>query len=164
MNPRLDDTHAHAPVAVRPARLADVEFVCTLARQAFSAYGDYSGVLPAWLRDPTVRTMLAEDEGALVGFAMLRPRRGRRLSGPRGGELLALAVVPERRQQGIGRVLLAEIERCARAARMRELRLSTATTNVVARHLYASAGFAAVAYDRRSYPSGHVALEMAKLL
>jgi ribosomal protein S18 acetylase RimI-like enzyme len=47
---------------------------------------------------------------------------------------------------------------------MRELRLSTASTNLVARRLYASLGFAVRTHYIRFYPSGQSALEMAKRL
>ena len=152
-------------VAIRHARDADLGFVRTLSAEAFAAYGDYSGILPAWLNDPTVQTILAElPDADAVGFAMLGPRRSHRLLAIPGGELLALAVSPQLRHRGIGRRLLLEVERCARAARMRELWLSTATSNVPARRLYASAGFTVRSLDRRRYPSGHVALEMAKRL
>ena len=50
------------------------------------------------------------------------------------------------------------------AAKMRELRLSTASTNLVARRLYASLGFAVRTHYIRFYPSGQSALEMAKRL
>ena len=152
-------------VAIRVAREDDLGFVRTLSAEAFATYGDYSGVLPAWLGDPAVQTLLAELPGeAPVGFAMLGPRRPHRLLAIPGGELLALAVAPDRRHRGIGRRLLLAVERCARAARMRELWLSTATSNIAARRLYVSAGFSIRSLDRRRYPSGHVALEMAKRL
>jgi len=162
-------SHVHGTeqgaLAIRQARNADLGFVRTLSAEAFATYGDYSGILPAWLNDPTVQTILAElPDESTVGFAMLGPRRPHRLLAIPGGELLALAVSSQQRHHGIGRRLLLEVERCARAARMRELWLSTATSNVAARRLYASAGFTVRSFDRRRYPSGHVALEMAKRL
>ena len=168
MTPSTRDDAAAPPgcgVVLRPGTTQDLPFVNTLAAQAFVAYGDYSGVLPAWLADPGVQTVLAEDEQARpLGFAMLAPRPPRRLTLAVGGELLAIAVVGDRRRRGIGRLLVEEVERRARAARMRELRLSTAATNLVARRLYASLGFAVLTQYVRFYPSGQSALEMAKRL
>ncbi len=152
-------------IALRDAGTADLQFLSALSQQAFAHYGDYSGVLPDWLASPAVQTVVAEDrDGRPVGFAMLGVRPPRRLVMHLGGELLAIAVVAERRREGIGRLLLLEIERRARAAKMRELRLSTAATNLVARRLYASAGFAVQTRYARFYPSGQSALEMAKRL
>jgi ribosomal protein S18 acetylase RimI-like enzyme len=152
-------------LALRDATNADLLFVSDLSRQAFGRYGDYSGVLPDWLADPCVQTILAEEPcGRQVGFAMLGARPPRRLTFDVGGELLAIAVIVECRREGIGRLLVQEIERRARAAKMRELRLSTAATNLVARRLYASLGFAVLAHYVRFYPSGQSALEMAKRL
>ncbi len=154
-----------ADLAIRDAGNDDAGFVSALSRQVFGRYGDYSGVLPNWLADPTVQTVLAEDpDRRPLGFAMLAARRLRRLTLIAGGEVLALAVVSDRRREGIGRLLLNEIERRARAARMGELRLSTAAANLVARRLYASCGFAVLPHYTRFYPSGQSALEMAKRL
>ena len=151
-------------IVVRAATAADRVFVHALADQAFGAYGDYSGVLPEWLTDPRVATVLADDVGGRpLGFAMLGLRGFRRPPVGRG-ELLAIAVVADERRRGIGRRLLEEVERRARAAHMRELRLSTAATNLGARRLYASRGFAVRAQILRFYPSGQSALEMAKRL
>jgi ribosomal protein S18 acetylase RimI-like enzyme len=151
--------------AIRNGCVDDVSFVNALSQQVFGRYGDYSGVLPSWLADPAVQTILAEDaDGRPLGFAMLGVRPPRRLVLLSGGELLAIAVVADRRGQGIGRLLVLEIERRARAAQMRELRLSTAATNLVARRLYASCGFAVLSHYVRFYPSGQSALEMAKRL
>ena len=152
-------------IALRDGGAADLEFVSALSQQVFGHYGDYSGILPEWLANPAVQTILAEDgDRRRVGFAMLGMRPPRRLTLYAGGELLAVAVVAERRRQGIGRLLVLEIERRARAAKMRELRLSTAATNLVARRLYASLGFAVLTQYARFYPSGQSALEMAKRL
>jgi ribosomal protein S18 acetylase RimI-like enzyme len=157
--------HDDLAITIRRANAKDLPFVRELSIDAFSPYGDYSGILPAWLGDPAVQTILAETPAMrAVGFAMLGPRRPRRMLALPGGELLALAVLPEHRHRGIGQRLLAEVERCARAARLAELWLSTASTNEPARRLYAWAGFTIRNLDRRRYPSGHIALEMAKRL
>lgn len=152
-------------LALRDGGGGDLEFVSGLSQQVFGSYGDYSGILPDWLADPAVQTILAEEtDGRRVGFAMLGARPPRRLALHLGGELLAVAVVADRRRKGIGRLLVLEIERRARAAKMRELRLSTAATNLIARRLYASLGFAVLTHYARFYPSGQSALEMAKRL
>jgi ribosomal-protein-alanine N-acetyltransferase len=152
-------------IALRTAAGADATFVCGLSQEVFGRYGDYSGVLPDWLANPAVQTILAEERtGRPLGFAMLGQRPPRRLTLHFGGELLAVAVVADRRREGIGRRLVLEVERRARAANMRELRLSTASTNLVARRLYASLGFAVLTHYVRFYPSGQSALEMGKRL
>jgi len=151
-------------IAFRDGNASDLTFVNELSRLAFGRYGDYSGILPDWLADPSVQTILAEHEERPVGFAMLGARPPRRLALHLGGELLAIAVAADHRRRGIGRQLVLEIERRARAAKMRELRLSTAATNLVARRLYASLGFAVLTHYARFYPSGQSALEMAKRL
>lgn len=152
-------------IALRDGRTSDLDFVSALSQHAFGRYGDYSGVLLDWLTNPAVQTVLAEEPNSRpIGFAMLGARPPRRLTLHFGGELLAVAVVADRRREGIGRMLMLEVERRARTAKMRELRLSTAATNLVARRLYASLGFAVLTHYVRFYPSGQSALEMAKRL
>ncbi len=114
-SPSADASVERVLLAIRLAHGDDVTFVRALSAEAFGSYGDYSGVLPAWLGDPAVQTLLAElpGEGA-VGFAMLGPRRWRPITAVPCGELLALAVAPAQRQRGVGRRLLAR-DRAARA-------------------------------------------------
>ena len=73
-------------------------------------------------------------------------------------EVLTLAVLPERRCQGLGRALLdaamAEVRRRGAA----RLTLEVAVDNVAARRLYQSAGFAQVGRRDRYYANGSDAL------
>jgi GNAT superfamily N-acetyltransferase len=64
--------------------------------------------------DPTrPTTLLADDDGAIVGFTTIGPAKTS-LDFPGAGEVYALNVDPERWRQGVGRVLLAEA--CTRLA------------------------------------------------
>ena len=75
------------------------------------------------------------------------PRRGRgRVRGLRFiddelGEVNRVYVVPEARRQGLGRRLMAEIERLARERGLRELRLDTRSDLVESRRLYERIGY-----------------------
>jgi ribosomal-protein-alanine N-acetyltransferase len=152
-------------VTLRTGTEEDREFVGTLSREAFRPYGDLTDVLTQWLTDPSVQTVLAEEAaGRRVGFALLAERTPAWLAPSRGGELLAVAVSPGRRRRGIGRLLVREVERRARAAHMRELRLSTAASNLAARRLYATLGFAVSSRRAPAQRAGHSMLEMAKRL
>jgi GNAT superfamily N-acetyltransferase len=74
--------------------------------------------------------LVATDEGDVVGFGQLNPGTG---------EVDAVYVLPDRQGQGIGRLLLAELEAEARARGIRMLELS-ATLNAVP--FYTQAGYA----------------------
>src|SRR5262249_19215273 len=77
----------------------------------------------------TLETIVAESQGALLGVAQLDPSNGR---------LRALFVDGPVQGQGIGRLLLAHVERLARRQGCRRLH-GAMSRNAV--HFYASAGF-----------------------
>lgn len=86
--------------------------------------------------------VLAEREGALLGYAMLN--RGQ-------AEVDAVFVDPACAGQGVGKMLLGALERMAAAHGLRRLGLF-ASLNAVA--FYRAAGFVAVRDERYAHPSG----------
>jgi [ribosomal protein S18]-alanine N-acetyltransferase len=98
-------------------------------------------------------TILAKWSG---GFALGR------VAGPEG-ELMTLAVLPEARRQGLGRALLADLEAQARMRGAVELFLEVAETNLPARTLYATAGYASAGF-RRDYYAPRGASKVAALV
>lgn len=80
-------------------------------------------------------------------------------------QLLAIATWPEVQRRGVGRRLLAEVVRAARAAGGARVTLEVARGNAAARALYESAGFRCF-HVRRGYyrHSGEDALELELLL
>src|SRR5271156_537147 len=89
------------------------------------------------LRDsPGTNCALVEEaHESILGFIALRVVAAE-------GELLNLAVAPERRQRGVGRELLDAALECAREAGAQKIFLEVRASNVGARALYASLGFA----------------------
>jgi ribosomal-protein-alanine N-acetyltransferase len=69
------------------------------------------------------------------------------------GELANLAVAPELRGQGIGRVLLDAVLEDAAARRTSTVYLEVRESNAAARHLYSSRGFEEVGKRKRYYRS-----------
>jgi ribosomal-protein-alanine N-acetyltransferase len=112
----------------------------------------------AW-DEAAIATLLATPgAGALLlgrdGMAMLRVAADE-------AEILTLAVRPESRRRGAGRVLLAAAMQAAAAAGARRMLLEVAEDNAAARALYAAAGFAPVGRRPRYYPDGRDALVLA---
>jgi len=79
-------------------------------------------------------------------------------------EILTLAVVPERRQQGLGANLLAFAAREARLRGAMSLFLEVSTRNPAARGLYQRSGFQQVGRRRAYYSDGSDALVLSKPL
>lgn len=90
-----------------------------------------------WLLDAAhpVSALVAELDGALVGFAHLRRQEDTFTAGP-GWSLDDLYVVPERRGAGTAGGLIAACEAIARAAGGGTLRWITASDNTTAQRLY----------------------------
>jgi ribosomal-protein-alanine N-acetyltransferase len=98
-----------------------------------------------------------------VGFAMLGWfREANFLSDT--AEVLAIAVVPDRRRGGVGRLLMEEIERAARSHYARVLLLHTAVDNQPAKELFRKCGFKKGQVKRGFYPAGQDAIAMFKVL
>ena len=120
---------------LRPASRADLPVLAALERHAFVDPWTLAQ-LGAALDWPGAVALVAEDDGGAVGYVL-----GRVIVDE--GEILSIAVVPERRRLGIGRRLLDAmmtmlVARGAHAAWL-EVRMS----NDAARAMYESAGFAA---------------------
>ena len=145
-------------VTIRPATLADMPVVGRLgallvrthhefdAKRFFPATSrtehSYASYLGSQLDQPNVVVLVAEQDGAVLGYtyAGVEGYDYMALRGP-AGVLYDIVVDPNRRQQGIGWLLLeatvAELE--ARGAP--RVVLSTAEQNESAQRLFARAGF-----------------------
>lgn len=100
----------------------------------------------AWLRSqlevPDVFVLVAEREGAVVGYAYggIEGHDWMALRGP-AGVLHDLVVDPAHRGHGIGRLLLDAVVAALRAGGAPRVVLSTAARNEAAKRLFARAGF-----------------------
>lgn len=148
---------------VREARPAERAFVTRLSARAFRRFGSYAKVIRDWLDSGAALTLLALFEGRPAGFAMtagVPPD----LIAPPETEILAIAVEPEVRRAGIGRLLLRETEAAAREAGAGVIRLHAATGNLPARALFEGEGFRILGVEHRFYPRGQDAFLMIKAL
>lgn len=122
----------------QPEVLAMIAAIDALMASLYPAESNHLLDIAA-LRDPAVTFLVVRDGGAAVGCgALKRDARG-------WGEVKRMYVDPDRRGQGIGRRVLAELEAVARSARLRLLRLETGIHNADALALYRNAGFAGCA-------------------
>ena len=88
------------------------------------------------LGNPRARLRVLAEAGELRGYHLVLSR-----AGSRWARLYSLVVDPAVRGRGLGRVLLADAERQARALGCRGLRLEVRQDNAAANALYTSAGY-----------------------
>jgi ribosomal protein S18 acetylase RimI-like enzyme len=92
--------------------------------------------------DGRVLNLVAEQDGAVVGWAALGPSREEDAEAG-DGELLALYVAPDAVGTGVGRALMAEALASAGQRSFRRLVLWVIADNIRARSFYERAGFVA---------------------
>ena len=119
---------------IRERQSADDPFIGRLAARAFA---EYDGQPALTMRRLTRRgtTWVAWRGDAPVGFAVVHPLDQFSV------DLCALAVEEDARGLGIGRALLAHVERTVVSAGLKEIRLHTAQSNLSALELFLKSGF-----------------------
>ena len=148
-------------ITLRQAIGADTEFIRRLSQKVFHVYGPYEEVLPRWFESGITVTILASTEKKPVGFAMLgRPSEGWHFD--LTGELLAIAVEPERQNMGIGDLLMEGVIKRAETLHTEMLILHTAPENHSAKRLFQKHGFVLWKVKKEFYPEGQDALLMKR--
>ena len=143
---------------VEPVRNADVDPVARLAIDSLQ-----ERYAPEWLAEHANvergTFLVARDvpTNTIVGFALAEKSETE-------GHLLALAVDRQRRGQGIGRALLADVRERMRREGAHALRLDVRWDDPAARQFYARAGFQPKGIREGVYSDGSDALEMIKPL
>ena len=145
-------------LVVEPVRNADVDPVARLAIDSLQ-----ERYAPEWLAEHANVVngtfLVARDvpTNTIVGFALAQKSEAE-------GHLLALAVDRQRRGQGIGRALLADVRERMRRQGAHALKLDVRWDDPAARQFYARAGFQPSGIREGVYSDGADALEMVKPL
>jgi ribosomal protein S18 acetylase RimI-like enzyme len=151
-------------IILRPAAGgADTLFVGRLSGKVFNIYGPYQEIIPKWIESGIGLTIIALMDGRPMGFAMIGEPYERYDLQP-SSELLAIAVDPERKGMGVGKLLLKEIERRAVEMKVKRIFLHTAVYNLSAQRLFSRVGYGIWEIKKCFYPEGQDALVMFKVL
>ena len=99
------------------------------------------------VRDKETMVLIASNEGSIAGFAIMR-------FGDDQAHLFLLAVQPEYRRSGLGRSMMAWLEKSCRTAGIQTVRLEVRVSNKAALRFYRKLGYRVIArvagyYDRR---------------
>jgi ribosomal-protein-alanine N-acetyltransferase len=137
------ESRGKARLSVRAMRVADLDEVMLIERRSFSAPWEESTVR-GLMRRPSAALLVAENDDELTGYSVMWFAADE-------GELGDIAVVPERRGEGIGRMLLRESIAVAASRGTRSLYLEVRESNEVARRLYEKVGFSVVGVRKQYY-------------
>jgi ribosomal-protein-alanine N-acetyltransferase len=137
------ESQRKARLTVRAMRLADLDEVMVIERRSFSAPWEES-TFRGLMRRPSAALLVAETDDELTGYSVMWFAADE-------GELGDIAVVPERRGEGIGRRLLRESISVAVSRRTRSLYLEVRESNDGARRLYEKVGFSVVEVRKQYY-------------
>ncbi|WP_017541080.1 GNAT family N-acetyltransferase [Nocardiopsis halophila] len=137
---------------IRRAHREEREPVGELRVGAYEADGlldaspEYAAVLRRLGADGAGEVLVAEDDGALLGTAMLQEHRpsSEVARSPEEAEVRALAVAPKARGRGVGGALVEALAERAAAAGAHRLVLSTQPAMAAARYIYEKQGFARI--------------------
>ena len=144
------------PVTLRDMRRDDLVAVLEIERRSFAQPWSRA-FFEKELTTPFARLVVAVEEGragpAVVGYTC-------RWRVTDEVHVLNVAVHPERRGRGFGRLLLEAIVGEARSSRARVVYLEVRAGNVVARRLYRSLGFGELGVRRGYYGPGQDAIVM----
>jgi ribosomal protein S18 acetylase RimI-like enzyme len=151
-------------VTIRPAAISDLNFIQNLSKKVFSQYGPYERILTHWFQSGTRLTLLALIDESPVAFAVVRLPEDEPLDSQRIGELLAIAVEPEKQGLGVGDLLIKEILSMAHEAGISILILCTATSNEPAQKLFKKHGFKIFQVEKGYYDGGQEAMMMYRMI
>ena len=118
------------------------------ARPAHEAWQRRRAKYEHWLAKPGAFLLIAEHESQPIGFALLSLGEG--YDGWRSPERIAdlhdFAVLPDKRRQGVGTILMEAVEAELLAARISYCRLRVISKNLDAVHFYEARGMAVVSH------------------
>src|SRR5437016_9096919 len=123
-------------VSLRPARLADVDVLADLEARVFRGDRISRRGFRRFVRSPRAALIVAEEDGALAGYALVLFRTGSGIA-----RLYSIAVAPQFAKRGVGSALLAAGEDAAIAADRMAMRLEVHENNARAIARYRKAGY-----------------------
>lgn len=147
-------------VTLRLARAADADTLANMSRELIE-----NGLGWSWRRErvrlqidcPDTVVLVAESRRCIVGFAIM-------YFGAEVAHLNLLAVARARQRMGIGRRLMAWVERSARTAGIASVRLEVRANNRSARAFYRALGYREIALASRYYRGRESAIRMEHIL
>ncbi len=130
-------------VRIRPLKLKDLDEVLLIEECSFRPPWSKATFLTE-LQKENRYYVVAEKEGKIIGYAGLYYLL-------REGHITTMAVAPEWRGKGIGKILLSHLINESKRRGLKELFLEVRESNWVAREMYQKFGFKMLARRKRYY-------------
>lgn len=131
-------------ILVRPMAIADVDGVMAVEKDSFSTPWSRSAFEEELAQNRLARYIVAEEDGQVVGYAGMWLVINE-------AHVTNVAVSGSRRGEGIGRLLMETLMKLARENGMGSMTLEVRVSNMVARHLYETLGFAEAGIRKNYY-------------
>ncbi len=128
---------------IRRMREEDLACVADLEKMCFAECWSYK-LLEAGIHSPYDVYFVAEQEGRIIGYCCLRLLAGE-------GEIQRIAVLPNKRRLGAGRKMMEAMVSYAMGRYACAISLEVRESNLAARRLYESFGFAPEAVRKGYY-------------
>jgi ribosomal-protein-alanine N-acetyltransferase len=146
-------------VRLRPATLQDLEEMIMIERSSFGTQSYRRELIEKLLTDRGFHNVIAEEEDKKVGYATFFEETKRKRA-----RLVTIAVVPDRRNRGLAKAMLAFLEEEMEKRGFRTSSLEVGTSNVPATQLYLSIGYRIEGTIPDYYGKGKDAFYMEKSL
>jgi ribosomal-protein-alanine acetyltransferase len=146
-------------IAIRAAEPADADALLAIEEAVFPTDRLDRRAFRHAARSPTMACLVADGGGAVLGYAIAERRRT-----STAARLTSIAVAPDGAGRGVGKRLLAAIEREAAAAGSARMRLEVRDDNRAARNLYETTGYRLVETIEDYYEDGSAAHRYEKAL
>ena len=147
-------------LVLRAAHRSEASAIATISRLQVE-YGLRWRWTPARIRgcikDTETMVLVASVNGVIEGFAIMKFLDD-------DAHLLLLAVQPKSRQTGIGRAMVAWLEKSCHTAGIQRIRLEVRASNEAARRFYEKLGFGFVGQVAAYYEKREAAVVMGKSL
>ena len=152
-------TLSEATFVIRRATPSDARLIRELSLVAFGEYDPRAARTTAnMMLEPGARTLVAERNGKLLGFIILRRQTGATLA------VNAIAVTPTERGTGVGKRLMQAAEHYAKSHGIGRITLCTAQANLAALDLFLRRGFSITGRTAVYYWRGQPACWLEKQL
>jgi len=156
---RASPRPTHAPIRLRPAARGDLDAVVDIENRAFDGDIISRRSLRRFLTAPSAVSVVAEQGGATVGYALVlfRPHSA-------AARLYSIAVDPDARGRGVGPALIAAAEEAALERDCVWMRLEVHEKNAPAITRYRKAGYRQFGERPGYYEDGGTALLLERRL